>query len=312
MRNRNLLFLAMLVLFVAFAAGCAKRQLTRAEMDRADAIAAKIAKAESMDAKDCAPRELAIAKAELDHARHEAAEHHEKAEEYFAAAEKAADALLAKTVPCWEAKQPKPVAAPTANLTATPSTIEKGACATLGWSTTGATGASIDQGIGSVGTSGERKVCPSDTTTYTITASGEGGTATASATLNVTRPAVPPAPVVVPPAAGVSMFENIHFDFDKFFIRDDAKPILQTVADYMKKNPGAKMQIEGHCDERGTSEYNMALGQRRADSARKYLIHLGVGGDRLSTISYGEERPADPGHNEEAWAKNRRAVFVLR
>ncbi len=305
MRNRNLLFLASLVLIAAFAAGCAKRQLTRAEMDRADAIAAKIAKAESMDAKDCAPRELAAAKAELDHARHESAEHHEKADEYFAAAEKAADALLAKTIPCWEAKQPKPVAAPTVNLTANPGTIDKGGCATLAWSTTNATGASLDQGIGGVGTSGERQVCPSDTTTYTMTATGEGGTATSSATVNVVQPAVLP-------MGDASMFENIHFDFDKSFIRDDAKPILRNVADHMKKNPGAQLQIEGHCDERGTSEYNMALGQRRADSASKYLVHLGVGADRISTISYGEERPADPGHNEEAWAKNRRAVFVLR
>lgn len=317
MRNRNLLFLALLVLIVAFAAGCAKRQLTRGEMDRADAIAAKIAKAESMDAKECAPRELAVAKAELDHARHEATEHHEKAEEYFAAAEKAADALLAKTIPCWEAKQPKPVAAvaaPTVSLSATPATIEKGQCATLSWSSADASGASLDQGIGSVGTSGERQVCPSDTTTYTIIATGEGGTATSSATVNVTQPAPAPGPAPAPalPVGDASRFENIRFDFDKSFIRDDAKPILRKVAEHMKKIPGAKLQIEGHCDERGTSEYNMALGQRRADETRKYLVNLGVGGNRLSTISYGEEKPADPGHDEEAWAKNRRAVFVLR
>ena len=114
---------------------------------------------------------------------------------------------------------------------------------------------------------------------------------------------VQPAPVI---------FENIHFDFDKSFIRDDAKPALREVASFMKKNPGAKLQIEGHCDERGTPEYNMALGQRRADSARKYLVNLGIDGNRLSTISYGEEKPADPGHNEAAWAKNRRAVFDIR
>jgi peptidoglycan-associated lipoprotein len=107
-------------------------------------------------------------------------------------------------------------------------------------------------------------------------------------------------------------FENIRFDFDKSFIREDAKPILQAVADYLKKNPGAKILIEGHCDERGTSEYNMALGDRRAHAARKYLEALGVPRSRLSTISYGEERPLDPGHDEEAWAKNRRAAFVLQ
>ncbi len=307
MRNRNLLFVSLLILAVAFAAGCAKRQLTKSEMDRADAIAAKIAKAESMDAKDCAPRELAIAHAELDHARHEATEskyNDAEIEEFFVAADKAADALLAKTIPCWEAKQAKPaavplVAVPAVTFTANPDTIEKGNCATLAWSSTDATGASIDQGIGSVGTSGDRQVCPPDTITYTITATGEAGTTTASVTVNVVQPAA-------------LMFENIHFDFDKSFIREDAKPILEKVAAYLKKTPQAKLQIEGHCDERGTSEYNLALGQRRADAAKKYLANLGVDGGRLSTISFGEERPADPGHNESAWAKNRRAVFVLR
>jgi peptidoglycan-associated lipoprotein len=308
MRNRNLLLFSLLILAVAFAAGCAKRQLTRSELDRKAAIEAKIARAGKMGANDCAPREYAIAVVTLDHAIHEAAEHHEQAEEYFAEADKAADDLLSKTIPCWAAKGPKPLAmvvAPTVSLTASPRTIEKGKCSTLSWSTTDATGASIDQGIGSVGTSGDRQVCPPATIMYTITAMGKGGETSASATVNVRQPPQPP-------MAKAPIFENIHFDFDKSFIRNDAKPILQKVAAYMKKTPGAKLQIEGHCDERGTSEYNIALGQRRADAAKKYLRNLGVDGGRLSTISYGEERPADPGHNETAWARNRRAVFVIR
>jgi peptidoglycan-associated lipoprotein len=303
MRNRNLLLVSLLILAVAFAAGCAKRQLTKGELDRAAAIEAKIARAGKMGANDCAPRELAIAITELDHARHEAAEHHEKAEEYFAVADKAADALLSKTIPCWAAKAPKSLAmaaaAPTVTLSAEPATIAKGTCSTLSWSTTDATGASIDKGIGKVGTSGKRQVCPPETITYSITATGAGGTATSSAMVTVITP-------------GAMMLENIYFDFDKSFIRKDAKPILEKVAAHMKKTPGAKLQIEGHCDERGTSEYNMALGQRRADSTKKYLVNLGVDGRRLSTITYGEEKPADPGHNEAAWAKNRRAVFILR
>jgi peptidoglycan-associated lipoprotein len=308
MRNRNLLLFSLLILAVAFAAGCAKRQLTRSEQDRVAVIESKIARAAKMGANECAPREYAIAVATLDHAIHEAAEHHENAEEYLAEADKAADDLLSKTIPCWAAKAPKPLAmdvAPTVSLTASPRTIEKGKCSTLSWSTTDATGASIDQGIGSVGTSGDRQVCPPDTITYTITATGKGGEASSSATVNVRKPSPPP-------MADATMFENIHFDFDRSFIRNDAKPILQKVAAHMKKTPGAKLQIEGHCDERGTSEYNIALGQRRADSTKKYLTNLGVDGSRLSTISYGEERPADPGHNESAWARNRRAVFVLR
>lgn len=109
-----------------------------------------------------------------------------------------------------------------------------------------------------------------------------------------------------------SAFSDIHFDFDKSFIRDDAKPVLAQVADYLKKNTGAKLQIEGHCDERGTAEYNMALGDRRAESARAYLVSLGVPASALSTVSFGKEKPVDPGHNEAAWAKNRRAHFVTK
>jgi len=109
-----------------------------------------------------------------------------------------------------------------------------------------------------------------------------------------------------------SPFTDIHFDFDKSFIREDAKPALQKVAEYLKKTPGASVLIEGHCDERGTPEYNMALGERRAASAKSYLVSLGVKGGSLSTVSFGEEKPVDPGHNEEAWAKNRRAHIVLK
>ncbi|MBI5574825.1 MAG: peptidoglycan-associated lipoprotein Pal [Deltaproteobacteria bacterium] len=109
-----------------------------------------------------------------------------------------------------------------------------------------------------------------------------------------------------------SPFADIRFDFDKSFIRDDAKPTLAKVAEYIKKNKGAKILVEGHCDERGTSEYNMALGDRRAASAKKYLESLGVPAASLSTISFGKEKPVDPGHTEEAWAKNRRDHFVLK
>ncbi len=109
-----------------------------------------------------------------------------------------------------------------------------------------------------------------------------------------------------------SLFQDIRFDFDKSFIRDDAKPTLAKVAEYLKNNKGAKIQIEGHCDERGTSEYNMALGDRRANAARKYLESLGVASGSLSTISFGKEKPLDPGHDEDAWAKNRRDHFVLK
>lgn len=109
-----------------------------------------------------------------------------------------------------------------------------------------------------------------------------------------------------------SPFADVRFDFDKSDLRDEAKKICQEVAAYMKKTPGKKLLIEGHCDERGTAEYNMALGDRRATSVKNYLVSLGVPTSTLSTVSFGKERPLDPGHNEEAWAKNRRAHFVLQ
>lgn len=245
MRNRHLLLFLAFLLAATLAAGCAKRQLTKSETDRLDAIATKIAKAEQMGAKECAPKELAYAKAEYDHARHEAYENWENAQQYIRRADKAADLLLEKTRPCWEAKQPKPAPLP------------------------------------------------------------------AEAPPPAPPPAAPAEQAPVPREEALK-FENVHFDFDKSNIREDAKPILQAVAAYLKKNKDAKILVEGHCDERGTSEYNMALGDRRAHSVKKYLTALGVEPGRLSTISYGKERPLDPGHDEGAWAKNRRAVFVLQ
>ena len=106
--------------------------------------------------------------------------------------------------------------------------------------------------------------------------------------------------------------EDIHFDFDRSYIRQSAQEILREKAEYMRKHPEVSVLIEGHTDERGTDEYNLALGERRAESAKQYLVKLGISGTRLETISYGEERPVDPGHNEEAWAKNRRAHFVIQ
>ena len=108
-----------------------------------------------------------------------------------------------------------------------------------------------------------------------------------------------------------SQFVDIHFAFDRFDLRPDARKVLDMHAKWLKAHPEFRVRMEGNCDERGTVEYNMALGQRRAASAMKYLVDLGVGKNRLSTISYGKERPLDPGHNEEAWAKNRRDLFSV-
>jgi peptidoglycan-associated lipoprotein len=107
------------------------------------------------------------------------------------------------------------------------------------------------------------------------------------------------------------LFKDIHFDFDKYDIRSGDAEILKENAALLMKHPTLKIQIEGHCDERGTIEYNLALGERRANSAKKYLVSLGMPTDQISTISYGKEKPLDPGHNEEAWRKNRRDHFII-
>lgn len=120
----------------------------------------------------------------------------------------------------------------------------------------------------------------------------------------VAAPAQPAAPT---PAIGLN---PVYFDFDKYNIRPGDAETLKSNMEWFKANPSKKVRIEGNCDERGTVEYNMALGQKRADSAKTYLINLGVDAKLLETVSYGKEKPADAAHNEAAWAKNRRDDFV--
>lgn len=138
------------------------------------------------------------------------------------------------------------------------------------------------------------------------------------------RPVEPPpaqtaaeTPAPAKPVAGGGLsrettpgLQRIHFDFDQSVIRADMRPILQSNYNYLSQRPGVQVRVEGHCDERGTTEYNLALGERRAKSAFQYLMDLGVDPNRMTVVSYGEEVPLDPGHNEDAWAKNRRAEFV--
>ncbi|MCS7281629.1 MAG: peptidoglycan-associated lipoprotein Pal [Desulfobacterota bacterium] len=130
----------------------------------------------------------------------------------------------------------------------------------------------------------------------------------------VEKPIAPaPAPTVpsLPAPKPTYVLKDIHFDFDKYDIRPQDAEILKDNLEWFKANPGKRVRIEGHCDERGTSEYNLILGQKRADAAKNYLVNLGVDEKLLETVSYGKERPLDPGHNEEAWARNRRAHFVV-
>jgi peptidoglycan-associated lipoprotein len=121
--------------------------------------------------------------------------------------------------------------------------------------------------------------------------------------------AVPSEATAAQAAAGFN--KNIYFDFDRFDLTPEATEALNQLVAYLKANADLKVKIDGNCDERGTIEYNLALGERRAKSAQDYIVTQGIDSQRISTISYGKEKPMDPGHNEEAWAKNRRDDFVL-
>lgn len=140
-----------------------------------------------------------------------------------------------------------------------------------------------------------------------INPSGDASAAAAPADANVGTGSAGAEPA---PALDSGEFGTAYFDFDSFKVRADARDVLKQNASFLKSNPSVSVQIEGHCDERGTTEYNLALGERRANAARDYLVKLGIDKSRLSVISYGKERPQDPGHDESAWSRNRRASFV--
>jgi len=200
-------------------------------------------------------------------------------------------------------------ARPTVTLQANPTTINKGESSTLTWNSTDATQLSIDPGVGTVTAEGSTKVTPSDSTTYTITANGPGGSATATAAVSVNAPAPPPTPA---PAA--TPFEqavhDAYFDYDKADIRSDSREALAQTAEYLKANSSIRITIEGHCDERGSTEYNLGLGDRRSAAVREYLVSLGVSADRMNTVSFGKEKPFCLEHNETCWQQNRRGHFV--
>jgi len=203
------------------------------------------------------------------------------------------------------------VPAPTASLSASPNSIDPGQSTTLTWQTTNATDVSID-GIGPVDTSGSRQVTPADSTTYHLVAKGPGGTQDATARVTVNRAPPPP-----PPAANLTEQElfaqnvkDIFFDYDKYDIRASEQGSLQRDAQFLQQHPNIRFTVEGHCDERGSTEYNLALGTNRADSVKNALIQAGVAGDRIKTFSYGKEKPFCTESNESCWQQNRRGHFV--
>jgi peptidoglycan-associated lipoprotein len=229
-----------------------------------------------------------------------------------------------KTPPPPPPPPPAPTVAPTApsaratinSFTAEPSTIERGQSSTLAWSIGNATDMSISQGVGAVQSQGQRQVFPTATTNYTLTANGPGGSDSRSVTVSVGTPPPPPPPPPTGPRLSSSdilqqQSQDAYFDYDKSDLRSDARDALTRDAGLLKQifgqDPNFTVVVEGHCDERGSAEYNLALGDRRASAAKELLVQLGVPADRLKTISYGKERPQCTEANEECWQKNRRA-----
>jgi len=214
---------------------------------------------------------------------------------------------------------PPPPPAPTVTLTAEPSTIEKGQSATLSWSSQNATDLDLEPGVGKVQASGSTSVTPQDSTTYTITATGPGGTTNQSARVTVTIPPPPeekptPPPVISEATLFSQNVKDAYFDFDKSDIRPDAQQVLTTDADFLKQHQ-IKFTIEGKCDDRGSEEYNLGLGDRRATAAKNFLVTAGVSADIISTISYGKSRPVSgcdqSAKTEDCWQQNRVDHFQI-
>ena len=209
---------------------------------------------------------------------------------------------------------PAPVAVkPTATISANRTSIQKGESARLTWTTTDATNVSIAPEVGAVTASGSTTVTPGDSTTYTVTATGAGGSADASVQITVTVPPPPPPPAAPKPTWQELFLKEVrdaYFDYDKADIRADARDALAKTADFLRNYPEARATIEGHCDERGSTEYNLALGDRRANAVKQYLVSLGIPADRLTTVSYGKEKPFCTESNETCWQENRRGHFI--
>ncbi|HLK50133.1 MAG TPA: OmpA family protein [Bryobacteraceae bacterium] len=227
-------------------------------------------------------------------------------------------AVLVPVPPKVEAAEPvKPNPPVIVSFAVEPATIDRGQSATLHWKVTDATRIEIDHGIGVVAASAEHRVAPDDPVTYRLIATGPGGEASATTTLQVNLPPPPPQPApVTPPTTITERLANevrdVYFDFDHSDLRPDARAALTGNAAALKSIladfPSTTVVLEGHCDERGSAEYNIALGDRRGAAVKAFLSDLGLT-ERLLVISYGKERPQCTEANEECWQKNRRVHF---
>lgn len=205
---------------------------------------------------------------------------------------------------------PPAPSAPTASLTASPNMIQQGQSTTLSWQTTNSTETTI-AGMGTVSASGSQTITPSSSTTYTLEAKGPGGTKDASARVTVN---VKTASVMTSPSDEDLFSKNVRdvfFDYDKSNIRTDEVTTAQTDASFLQQHPSIKVLVEGHCDDRGSDEYNIALGASRAESVKRSLQQQGISAERIKTISYGKEKPFCSQDNEQCWQQNRVDHFTI-
>jgi peptidoglycan-associated lipoprotein len=221
--------------------------------------------------------------------------------------------------PTPQARPAPPAPAPTITLRATPSTIDQGEATSLQWDAKNATNVRIEPQIGDVQIQGSQSVSPTSSVTYTATAIGPGGRVSDSARITVQVPA-PPAPPSVPRTEARAItdevfrqnVQTVYFDYDKSDLRPDQMSRLKANASWLKQYPTVTFTVEGHCDERGSQEYNLGLGDQRANRVKEYLVSEGIDPARMSIISYGEERPVCRESNEECYRMNRRAAFTMK
>jgi peptidoglycan-associated lipoprotein len=203
--------------------------------------------------------------------------------------------------------------APTASITAAPAAVNPGEGVALTWHTTNADDVSID-GIGKVPSSGTQTVNPTASTNYHLVARGQGGSADATARVTVNPPLAPVADnssAISDDAAFRQNVQDVFFDYDSSDISAQNQSVVMKDAAYLNAHPGIKVVIGGYCDERGSTEYNLALGENRADAVKKALIAGGVAADRIRTVSYGKEKQFCTEHDESCWQQNRRGQFSI-
>jgi peptidoglycan-associated lipoprotein len=215
---------------------------------------------------------------------------------------------------------PPPVATPppptpTASLTANPNSVKSGEATTLTWETTNANDVQID-GLGSVLPSGSKQVTPTESTTYRLVAKGAGGSQEATARVTVEAEATPPPTNTSSSLTEEQQFnqsvKDIYFDYDRYDVSAAQQSSVTSSAQFLAAHPNIHFSVEGHCDERGSTEYNLALGDNRANAVKGALVRAGIPGERIRTISYGKEKPFCTESTETCWQQNRRGHFVYQ